>query len=87
MAVRGNWSLVFIDDWTPESIRMISNVYRAILYAYTLPNAAKLIGLWFIMQMVNDLKNGRICVKMGIPKWLIQCSCVTPQCSAKVVTN
>ena len=51
-------TLVFIDDVTADkSNRMNSEVFRAILSAHIQPNAAKLIGRHFTVQMDNDLKH------------------------------
>lgn len=45
MAAHGIGSLVFIDDVTADkSIRMNSEVFKAILSAHIPPNAAELIG-------------------------------------------
>jgi len=58
MTANGTRSLVFIDDLTADqSSRMNSELYRAILSAQIQPNAAKLIGLRFILQMDNDPKH------------------------------
>ncbi len=58
MASSGTVSLVFIDDVTEDrSSRMNSEVYRDILSAQIQPNAAKLIGQRFIVQMDNDPKH------------------------------
>ncbi|CAJ0940177.1 unnamed protein product [Ranitomeya imitator] len=58
MAASGTGSLVFIDDVTQDrSSRMNSEVFRAILCAQIQPNAAKLIGHRFILQMDNDPKH------------------------------
>ena len=57
MAASGTGSLIFIDDVTADkSSRMNSEVFRAILSAHIQPNASKLIGRRFTMQMDNDLK-------------------------------
>ncbi len=48
MASSGTGLLVFIDDVTEDrSSRMNSEVYREILSAQILPNAAKLIGFLY----------------------------------------
>lgn len=58
MASSGTGSLVFIDDVTEDrSSRMNSKVYRDILSAQIKPNAAKLIGRHFTVQMDNDPKH------------------------------
>ncbi len=58
MASSGTGLLVFIDDVTEDrSSRMNSEVYRDILSAQIQPNAAKLIGLCFIVQVDNDPKH------------------------------
>lgn len=58
MAASGTGSLVFIDDVTQDrSRRMNSEVFRDILCAQIQPNAAKLIGRRFILQMDNDPKH------------------------------
>ncbi|CAJ0968448.1 unnamed protein product [Ranitomeya imitator] len=59
MAASGTGSLVFIDDVTQDrSSRINSEVFRAaILCAQIQPNAAKLIGRRFILQMDNDPKH------------------------------
>ena len=58
MASNGTGSLVFIDDVTKDrSSQMNSEVYRDILSAQIQPNAAKLIGLHFTVQMDNDPKH------------------------------
>ncbi len=55
MASSGTGLLVFIDDVTEDrSSRINSEVYKAILSAQIQPNAAKLIGWRFIVQMDND---------------------------------
>ena len=58
MAASGTGSLIFIDDVTADkSSRMNSEVFRAILSAHIQPNASKLIGRRFTMQMDNDPKH------------------------------
>ncbi len=58
MASSGTGLLVFIDDVTEDrSSWMNSEVYRDILSAQIQPNAAKLIGRRFIVQMDNDTKH------------------------------
>ncbi|CAJ0964746.1 unnamed protein product, partial [Ranitomeya imitator] len=58
MAASGTGSLVFMDDVTQDrSSQMNSEVFRAILCAQIQPNAAKLIGRRFILQMDNDPKH------------------------------
>ena len=58
MAASGTGSLLFIDDVTADkSSRMNSEVFGAILSAHIQPNASKLIGRSFTMQMDNDLKH------------------------------
>ncbi len=56
MAVNGTSSLVFIDDVTADR-SMNSEVFMAILSAHIQPNATKLIGCSFTMQMDNDPKH------------------------------
>ncbi len=57
MASIATGSLVFCDDVTEDrSSQMNSEVYRDIFSAQIQPNAAKLIGLSFIVQMVDDPK-------------------------------
>lgn len=54
MDANGTGSLVFIDDVTAEkSSRMNSEVFRAILSAQIQPNASKLIGRSFTVQVDN----------------------------------
>uniref|UniRef100_A0A667YPJ5 Transposase n=1 Tax=Myripristis murdjan TaxID=586833 RepID=A0A667YPJ5_9TELE len=58
MTASGTGSLVYIDDVTADgSSRMNSDVYRAILSAHIQPNATKLIGQRFTVQMDNDPKH------------------------------
>ena len=58
MAANGTGSLIFIDDVTADkSSRMDSEVFRAILSAHIQPNASKLIGRCFTVQMDNDPKH------------------------------
>ena len=58
MAANGTGSLVFIDDVTADkSSRIHSEVFRAILSAQIQPNASKLIGRRFAVQMDNDPKH------------------------------
>lgn len=58
MAANGTGSRVFIDDVTADrNSRMYSEVYRAILSVQIQPNAAKLIGRCFKVQMDNDSKH------------------------------
>ena len=58
MAANGTGSLVFIDDVTADrSSKMNSEVYRAILSAHIQPNATKLIGHRFTVQVDNDPKH------------------------------
>ena len=58
MAANGTGSLVFFDDVTAgKSNRMNSEVLRAILSAQIQPNASKLIGRRFTLQMDNDPKH------------------------------
>ena len=58
MAANGTGSLVFIDDVTADrSSKMNSEVYRAILSAHIQPNATKLIGRRFTVQVDNDPKH------------------------------
>ncbi len=53
-----SWHWVTGDDVTEDrSSQMNSEVYRDILSAQIQPNAAKLIGRCFIVQMDNDPKN------------------------------
>ena len=57
MASSGTGSLVFIDDVTEDrSSQMNSAVFRDILSAQIQPNAAKLIGRCFTVQIDNDPK-------------------------------
>ena len=58
MAANGTGSLVFIDDVTAvRSSKMNSEVYRAILSSHIQPNATKLIGRRFTVQVDNDPKH------------------------------
>ncbi len=58
MAANGTGSLVFIDDVTADRIsRMNSEVFKAILSAHIQPNATKLFGHSFTVQMDNDPKH------------------------------
>ncbi len=58
MASSGTGLLVFIDDVTEDrSSRKNSEVYMDILSAQIQPNAAKLIGRPFIVQMYDDPKH------------------------------
>ncbi len=58
MASSGTGLLVFIGDVTEDrSSRMNSEVYGDILSVQIQPNAAKLIGPRFIVQMDNDPKH------------------------------
>ena len=58
MASNGTGSLVFIDDVTKDrGSRMNSEVYRDILSAQIQPNATKLTGQRFTIQMDNDPKH------------------------------
>ena len=58
MAANGTCSLVFIDDMTADkSSRMNSEVFRDILSVQIQPNASKLIGRCFTVQMDNDPKH------------------------------
>ena len=56
MAATGTGSLV-LTEAAVIRIRMNSEVYRAILSAHIQPNATKLIGRCFRVQMGNDLKH------------------------------
>uniref|UniRef100_A0A3B5Q0B9 Transposase n=2 Tax=Xiphophorus maculatus TaxID=8083 RepID=A0A3B5Q0B9_XIPMA len=74
MAFNGTGSLVFIDDITADkSSRMNSEVYRDILSAQIQPNAAKLIGRRFTVQMDNDPKHTAKATQefMSAKKWNI----------------
>ncbi|CAJ0940112.1 unnamed protein product [Ranitomeya imitator] len=74
MAFNGTGSLVFIDDIRADkSSRMNSEVYRDILSAQIQPNAAKLIGRRFIVQMDNDPKHTAKATQefMSAKKWHI----------------
>ncbi|CAJ0949444.1 unnamed protein product [Ranitomeya imitator] len=74
MAFNGTGSLVFIDDIRADkSSRMNSEVYRDILSAQIQPNAAKLIGRRFIVQMDNDPKHTSKATQefMSAKKWNI----------------
>ncbi|CAJ0950023.1 unnamed protein product [Ranitomeya imitator] len=74
MAFNGTGSLVFIDDIRADkSSRMNSEVYRDILSAQIQPNAAKLIGRRFIVQMDNDPKHTAKATQefMSAKKWNI----------------
>ena len=58
VAANGTGSLVIIDDVTAgRNNRMNSEVYRALLSTQIQPNAAKLIGWCFTLQMDNDSKH------------------------------
>ncbi|MCJ8739407.1 hypothetical protein PDJAM_G00046810 [Pangasius djambal] len=58
MAANGTGSLVFIDDVTADrSSKMNSEVSRALLSAHIQPNATKLIGRRFTVQVDNDPKH------------------------------
>ncbi len=58
MASSGTGLLVFIDDVTEDrSSQKNAEVYRDILFAQIQPNAAKLIGRHFIVQMDDDPKH------------------------------
>ena len=57
MAANGTGSPLFIDDVTADrAVGMNSEVYRTTLSAHIQPNATKLTGRCFIVQMDNDLK-------------------------------
>ena len=57
-AANGSGSMVFIDDVTADrSSRIISEVCWNLLSAQIKPNAAKLIGQTFTVQMDNDSKH------------------------------
>ncbi|CAJ0915358.1 unnamed protein product [Ranitomeya imitator] len=74
MAFNGTGSLVFIDDIRADkSSRMNSEVDRDILSAQIQPNAAKLIGRRFIVQMDNDPKHTSKATQefMSAKKWNI----------------
>lgn len=58
MASNGTGSLLFIDDVTKDkSSRMNSEEFRDILCAQIQPNAVKLIGRRFTVQMDSDPKH------------------------------
>ena len=58
MAASGTGSLVFIDDVTADkSSRMKAEVFGATLSAQIQPNASKLIGRCFTVQLDIDLKH------------------------------
>ncbi|CAJ0963969.1 unnamed protein product [Ranitomeya imitator] len=74
MAFNGTGSLVFIDNIRADkSSRMNSEVYRDILSAQIQPNAVKLIGRRFIVQMDNDPKHTAKATQefMSAKKWNI----------------
>ncbi len=75
MASSSTGLLVFIDDVTEDrSSRKNSEVYRDILSAQIQPNAAKLIGQRFIVQMDDDPKHTAKATLefLKIKKWNIQ---------------
>ncbi len=74
MAYSGTGLLVFIDDVTEDrSSRMNSEVYREILSAQIQPNAAKMIGWCFIVQMDDDPKHTAKATQeiLKVKKWII----------------
>ncbi len=74
MASSGTGLLVFIDDVTEErSSRKNSEVYRDTLSAQIQPNAAKLVGRRFIVQMDNDTKHTAKTIQefLKVKKWNI----------------
>lgn len=85
MASIGTGSPVFIDDVTKDgSSRMNSEVYRQARSAQTQPNAAKLIGWRFTMEMDNGhiLKATQefffLAKKLNILQWPSQSSDLNP---------
>ncbi len=74
MASSGTGLLVFSDDVTEERrSQKNSEVYRDILSAQIQPNAAKLIGQRFIVQMDNDPKHTAKATQefLKVKKWNI----------------
>ncbi len=85
MASSGSGLLVFIDDVTEDRSRWKnSEVYRDILAAQIQPNAAKLIGRRFIVQMDDDPKHTAKATQefLKAKKWnILQWPSQSPDCN------